>query len=126
MPYILRPFLSSWLPIGRAWRSAEPRPYEGYREPCVGRIRSPFYEEEDLPIQRFFRRVPVFSFFVGCHETRVMLAMLALVHVMVPVMVHVMVPVMVPVVVQQVLPVPGPVVGDEQKDAFFVSWKTLS
>ena len=42
------------------------------------------------------------------------LAMLALVYVIV----H--------VVVQQALPVPGPVVGDGQKDAFFVSWKILS
>jgi hypothetical protein len=55
-----------------------------------------------------------------------MLAMRVLVCAVVHVAVPVAVPVVVPVVVQQEPLVPEPVTGDGQKDAFFVSWKTLS
>ena len=126
MPYILLPFLSSWPPIDLVWRSDEPRPCEGYHEPYVGRVRS-VYEEVDLPIQWFIQWVPVSSFSFGCHETRVMLAILAmLVLAMLVLAMLALVYVNLHVVVQQALPVPGPVVGDGQKDAFIVSWKILS
>jgi hypothetical protein len=49
-----------------------------------------------------------------------MLAMLAMLAMLV------LVCAVVPVVVQQEPLVPEPVTGDGQKDAFFVSWKTLS
>ena len=53
---------------------------------------------------------------------RVMLAMLAHAIVLVVALVPVLVVALVPVLVVA----PVPVAEDEQKDAFFVSWKTLS